>query len=312
MHGVFVFDHLFRTGAVGRAAARARVHRAARRGRGGDPAHLDRDARRARDAAAAGDAGRRARHRAAHRRAAPARRARRGRRGEPAEMETFGLPFGTEADRVMALRRHGPRRARTAATRSGSAGGPATSGSSRPRAPTAGTGGARAPEVFARELGEVQRLVERLGRAPSRFTPSWGGLVRARRDRGRRRGEARRGSNPAPNVLVGGPERVAEQLRAVPRRRRRAGSSLGPIDSSDPENAAILGELVLPLLDLTRPELAGSVEEEVGGGGEVGGHAVGVDHARRPTRRASRATRSRARARSPSRSRHLVRRRSRR
>ncbi len=100
--------------------------------------------------------------------------------------------------------------------------------------------------MFAGELAEVVALVQRLGRAPSQFTPSWGGLVllgRTERD-----AEAKRERrDPAPGVLVGGPERVAEQLRAYV----DAGAQwlmVGPVDSSDPDNAAILGESVLPLL----------------------------------------------------------------
>ena len=48
-------------------------------------------------------------------------------------------------------------------------------------------------------------------------------------------------------VLVGGPQRVAEGIRAF----AELGAAwviLGPIDSSDPENATRLGELVIPAL----------------------------------------------------------------
>ena len=68
---------------------------------------------------------------------------------------------------------------------------------------------------------------------------------RARADRRRRRGRAR----PRPSarslpddVLVGGPARLAEQLGAFVDR----GAEwviVGPIDSSDPDNAASLGEV---------------------------------------------------------------------
>jgi alkanesulfonate monooxygenase SsuD/methylene tetrahydromethanopterin reductase-like flavin-dependent oxidoreductase (luciferase family) len=49
------------------------------------------------------------------------------------------------------------------------------------------------------------------------------------------------------HVLVGGPERVAAALRAYV----DAGAEwlmIGPIDSSDPDNARILGEEILPRL----------------------------------------------------------------
>jgi alkanesulfonate monooxygenase SsuD/methylene tetrahydromethanopterin reductase-like flavin-dependent oxidoreductase (luciferase family) len=162
-----------------------------------------------------------------------------------AETETFGLPFGDEADRVMALRRT------TRALRG--RGYPVWIGGRARHVGLVAAEGAdgwnrwgATPEGFAREASEVTSLVERLGRAPSQFTPSWGGLVLlGRTERDARAKRERR--DPAPGVLVGGPERVAERLRAYV----AAGARwlvVGPIDSSDPDNAAILGEAVLPLL----------------------------------------------------------------
>ena len=161
------------------------------------------------------------------------------------EMETFGLPFGTEADRVMALRRT----TRTLRDR----GYPVWIGG---RARHVGLVAAEGADgwnrwggsvgTFAREAAEVGSLVERLGRAPGDFTASWGGLVllgRTERDAAAKQERLR----PGPYVLVGGPERVAEGLRAYV----QAGAGwivAGPVDSSDPDNAAILGEAVLPLL----------------------------------------------------------------
>ena len=55
----------------------------------------------------------------------------------------------------------------------------------------------------------------------------------------------RLGSNP--EATVGGPEQVADALRAY----GAAGADwviVGPVDSSDPDNASLLGELVKPLL----------------------------------------------------------------
>ena len=86
----------------------------------------------------------------------------------------------------------------------------------------------------------------RRARAPRLFTPSWSGLVLV----GRTEADAemkRATRNPSPGVIVGGPERVAEQLRPYV----DAGAEwliVGPVDSSDPDNASILGEQVLPLL----------------------------------------------------------------
>jgi alkanesulfonate monooxygenase SsuD/methylene tetrahydromethanopterin reductase-like flavin-dependent oxidoreductase (luciferase family) len=161
------------------------------------------------------------------------------------EMETFGLPFGDESDRVMALRRT----TRTLRDR----GYPIWIGGRARHVGLVAAEGADGwnrwggtPEAFAREAAEVGSLVERLGRAPDQFTASWGGLVllgRTEQDAQRKR-ERR---DPAPDVLVGGPERVAEVLRAY----LAAGARwimIGPVDSSDPDNAAILGESVLPLL----------------------------------------------------------------
>jgi alkanesulfonate monooxygenase SsuD/methylene tetrahydromethanopterin reductase-like flavin-dependent oxidoreductase (luciferase family) len=162
-----------------------------------------------------------------------------------AEMETFGLPFGNEEDRVMALRRT----TRTLRDR----GYPVWIGGRARHVGLVAAEGADgwnrwggSTATFALEAAEVGRLVERLGRAPRDFTPSWGGLVLL----GRTEHDAvakRERFQPGPNVLVGGPERVADGLRAYV----QAGARwivAGPVDSSDPDNAAILGESVLPLL----------------------------------------------------------------
>jgi alkanesulfonate monooxygenase SsuD/methylene tetrahydromethanopterin reductase-like flavin-dependent oxidoreductase (luciferase family) len=162
-----------------------------------------------------------------------------------AEMETFGFPFGTEGERVLALRaairvvrdRGYPIWVGGRARHVGGVAAESADGWNR-------WGGS--PETFAQELERVQALTERLGQAPSRFTPSWGGLVLVGRTEAE--AEAKRASrNPSPGVIVGGPERVAEQLQPY----LDAGAQwliLGPLDSSDPDNGSILGELVLPLL----------------------------------------------------------------
>ena len=161
------------------------------------------------------------------------------------EMETFGVPFGTESDRVMALRR--------TLRALGGRGYPIWVGGRARHVGLIAAEGADgwnrwggSVETFTRELGEVTRLVERLGHAPSRFTPSWGGLVLLGATDAQAEAKRSRFTVGA-NVLVGGPERIADGLRAY----LDAGARwimVGPIDSSDPENAAILGELVLPLL----------------------------------------------------------------
>jgi alkanesulfonate monooxygenase SsuD/methylene tetrahydromethanopterin reductase-like flavin-dependent oxidoreductase (luciferase family) len=85
------------------------------------------------------------------------------------------------------------------------------------------------------------------GRAPdARCVPSWGGLVLlGENDAAAKRKQER--LDPAPDVIVGGPERVAERLREYV----AAGAEwiiAGPVDSSDLDNAAILGERIAPLL----------------------------------------------------------------
>jgi alkanesulfonate monooxygenase SsuD/methylene tetrahydromethanopterin reductase-like flavin-dependent oxidoreductase (luciferase family) len=162
------------------------------------------------------------------------------------EMQTFGLPFGSETDRLMALRgclrvvrdRGYPIWVGGRARHVGLIAAEGADGWNR-----WGVG----VERFAAERAEVQRLAERLARSPSLFNPTWGGLVLLGRDEAD--AEAKRARlTPGPGVLVGGPERVAEQLRAY----GDAGARwviLGPVDSRDPDNAAIVGELLRPLLD---------------------------------------------------------------
>jgi alkanesulfonate monooxygenase SsuD/methylene tetrahydromethanopterin reductase-like flavin-dependent oxidoreductase (luciferase family) len=98
-------------------------------------------------------------------------------------------------------------------------------------------------EQFQREVRAVR---EQLEVAPCDFTVSWGGLIVLGRDEADADSKRAR-LNPSPDVLVGGPERVAEALAGY----RDAGAAwlvLGPVDASDPDNAAILGERVAPLL----------------------------------------------------------------
>lgn len=96
---------------------------------------------------------------------------------------------------------------------------------------------------FERELRTVR---EHLEAARPRFTVSWAGLaVLGSDDAAAERKRAR--LDPAPGVLVGGPERIAEAVAGY----RDAGADwvvLGPIDSSDADNAAVLGERIAPLL----------------------------------------------------------------
>ena len=62
------------------------------------------------------------------------------------------------------------------------------------------------------------------------------------------------------HVIVGGPELVAGALRAYV----DAGAEwlmIGPVDSSDPDNARILGEEILPRLALTAANRLAEADE---------------------------------------------------
>ena len=93
---------------------------------------------------------------------------------------------------------------------------------------------------YAPAAEKVRAEVVAAGRDPGGFAFTWGGLAvlaetaveaEAKRDR---LGGAR------PGLVWGGPSEVAEQIAAY----AAAGADwviLGPIDSSDPSNAAVLG-----------------------------------------------------------------------
>jgi alkanesulfonate monooxygenase SsuD/methylene tetrahydromethanopterin reductase-like flavin-dependent oxidoreductase (luciferase family) len=82
--------------------------------------------------------------------------------------------------------------------------------------------------------------------ARSPFTLTWGGLVVLADDDQAAVAKAER-LRAGDHVLVGGPDLVANALRAY----ADAGAEwlvIGPVDSSDPDNARILGEEILPRL----------------------------------------------------------------
>lgn len=100
--------------------------------------------------------------------------------------------------------------------------------------------------AFARRVATVRKEVEQAGRDPGAFVCSWDGLAligatEAEAEVKRERFGDREG------LVWGGPERVAEAVAAY----AAVGAAwvvLAPIDSSNPENAAVLGEAVRPLL----------------------------------------------------------------
>lgn len=156
------------------------------------------------------------------------------------ENETFGLGFGTMADRVAALE------LAVIATRD--RGYPVWVGGTasvvRGVAVREADGWNRWGGPVERFAGQAAEVRAAAVRAP--FTISWGGLVVL----GATEHEARQKQarlDAGPGVISGGPEHIADACRAY----GAAGAEwviAGPIDSSDPDSAAILGELVAPLL----------------------------------------------------------------
>jgi alkanesulfonate monooxygenase SsuD/methylene tetrahydromethanopterin reductase-like flavin-dependent oxidoreductase (luciferase family) len=156
------------------------------------------------------------------------------------ENETFGLEFGSVAERVTALR------AAVDATRDH--GYPVWVGGSDPAVREVAAAHA---DGWNRWGGGVERLRAQAANlrsacARTPFTVSWGGLVALADDDAAAAGKAER-LGAGPGTIVGGPDTVAAALRAYV----DAGADwlvLGPVDSADPDNARILGEEILPRL----------------------------------------------------------------
>lgn len=156
------------------------------------------------------------------------------------ENESFGLAFGTMQDRVDALR--------DAVVATRDRGYPVwVGGHSEPVRALAAEhadgwnrwGGT--PERFGRAVTEIRAHGLR-----SPFTFSWGGLFVLGADESEAAGKAER-LDPSPGTVVGGPEQVARVIDAY----GAAGADwviVGPVDSRDAANAALLGERVRPLL----------------------------------------------------------------
>ncbi|MDQ1465721.1 MAG: hypothetical protein QOH10_136 [Actinomycetota bacterium] len=161
------------------------------------------------------------------------------------ENETFGLEFGTMADRVGALS--------DALDASIDHGYPVWIGgtSAAVRIVAARSDGWNRwggdPSRLAEGAREIRSLATpSSARAPRRCLVSWGGLVVMGDDEAAARRKQLR-LEPPPAAIVGGPERVAERLREY----IAAGAEwiiAGPIDSADLDNPAILAERVVPLL----------------------------------------------------------------
>ena len=155
------------------------------------------------------------------------------------ENETYGLPAGTLATRAAALDE--------AVAATVDHGYPVWVGgaSSMVGQVAAGADGwNRWGGPLARFEREARAMRELHTRQP--FTLSWAGMFVVDTNEAAAQAKAQRlGSNP--EATVGGPEQVADALRAY----GAAGADwviAGPVDSSDPDNASLLGELVKPLL----------------------------------------------------------------
>jgi alkanesulfonate monooxygenase SsuD/methylene tetrahydromethanopterin reductase-like flavin-dependent oxidoreductase (luciferase family) len=158
------------------------------------------------------------------------------------ENETFGLGFGTIDDRVDRLRatvdelrdRGYPVWVGGTAAKVRALAGEHADGWNRWGPPV---------ERFAEQAAELRALAVR-----DPFTLSWGGLVvLGDTDDEAAAKAARLGVDPDGHVIVGGPDTVTAALRPY----AEAGATwlvLGPIDSSDPDNCRIAGELLAPRL----------------------------------------------------------------
>jgi alkanesulfonate monooxygenase SsuD/methylene tetrahydromethanopterin reductase-like flavin-dependent oxidoreductase (luciferase family) len=153
------------------------------------------------------------------------------------ENESFGLPFGSLDERVEALR--------AAVLAARGRGFPVWVAGVHPRVRAL----VEHADGWNRWGGDAARFAAEAAEVRARHPGaeiSWAGLVvLAETDAAARAKAERLGAGPG--TIVGGPERVAAALRAY----AEAGASwviVGPVDSSDPENAALLGGEVAPRL----------------------------------------------------------------
>ncbi len=149
-----------------------------------------------------------------------------------AENEAFGIEFGTMASRVTAL--HDAVRAARDDDYPVWVGGHAAPVREIVALADGWNGWGGGPEQFSADVALVREV------APD-ATITWGGLVLTGDDEAAARAKAETRA-VASDVLVGGPARLAEGLREFAAR----GAEwviVGPLDSSDPDNAAPLGEV---------------------------------------------------------------------
>jgi alkanesulfonate monooxygenase SsuD/methylene tetrahydromethanopterin reductase-like flavin-dependent oxidoreductase (luciferase family) len=156
------------------------------------------------------------------------------------ENETFGLPAGTLATRV--------KRLEDAVNATVDRGYPVWVGGASSGVGTIAAARADGWNRWGPPLERFEQEARAVREAHTRdsFTVSWAGLFVVDRTDRAAHAKAQRLA-PSPEATVGGPEQVAEVVRAY----GAAGAEwviVGPVDSSDPDNASVLGELVKPLL----------------------------------------------------------------
>jgi alkanesulfonate monooxygenase SsuD/methylene tetrahydromethanopterin reductase-like flavin-dependent oxidoreductase (luciferase family) len=149
-----------------------------------------------------------------------------------AENEAFGLPFGLMSDRVLALH--------DAVHESRGGDYPVWVGgrAAQVREIVALADGWNVWGGSAHDLARESTLVREIAPAA---TITWGGLVLLGEDAAAASAKAMT-RTLAPGVIVGGPERIADELAEYVERGAEWVIA-GPLDSSDPANAAILGEV---------------------------------------------------------------------
>jgi alkanesulfonate monooxygenase SsuD/methylene tetrahydromethanopterin reductase-like flavin-dependent oxidoreductase (luciferase family) len=106
-------------------------------------------------------------------------------------------------------------------------------------------------EKFAVAAGRVRDELLAAGRNPAGFALTWGGLAVLGADPEEARAKSDRLGGDRPGIVRGTPSDVADQIAAY----AAAGAAwviLGPVDSSDPSNAAVLGD-ALKILSSRRP-----------------------------------------------------------
>jgi alkanesulfonate monooxygenase SsuD/methylene tetrahydromethanopterin reductase-like flavin-dependent oxidoreductase (luciferase family) len=96
-------------------------------------------------------------------------------------------------------------------------------------------------ERFAVAAGRVRDELRAAGRDPASFALTWGGLAVLGANADEARAKSDRLGGDRPGIVRGTPSDVADEIGAY----AAAGAAwviLGPVDSSAPSNAAILGE----------------------------------------------------------------------